>query len=237
MPRQVVRDFGTCLNFNGTTAFVLLKTAFILGGQTNATLIVWINTTRIPPNGSVLPTIYSERASSGNDIFKLEINTTGRIRLTYRDDAGTLNQPTNNSGIIVNDGKWHMVAVTKIGTALVLYVDGVSDNSSVLTATDTFTNANTQVRLGHDLPDASSWYFDYMDEVILYTRGLTPTEIANIFYTGTTVNFSLNQVGWYKLNEASGTSVTDSSGTQTAGSITAATYSSNVRMIPRIAAP
>src|SRR4051812_46646471 len=115
MPRLQLRDFGTCLRFAlSNTAFVRFKTSKILCNQVNASVAMWVKTSRLPA-GSVIPALYVERAGSGNDIWKLEVTTTRSLRFTHRDDAGTLTQLTNTTGLQVANGKWHHVAVTKAG--------------------------------------------------------------------------------------------------------------------------
>ncbi len=236
--RHTVYNFGKSLRFNsGAGNYVTLKTSAILAGQTNATIVFWMKSIQIPPNGSTIPAMYCERPASGNDILKVEFGTTGRLRVTYRDDAGTLNQPTNASGVKINDGKWHMIAIVKSGTSITFYVDGVVDHTATLTATDTLTNANVNVRLGSDITDGNAFYNGRLDEVRLYTRPLDAAEVADLFYKKTTQNASTNNVGYYKADEGSGTSLTDSSGTQSSGTINGASYDSDVVMAGRSIAP
>lgn len=224
MARFEVYNFQKCLNFNGSSTKVILVASKILAGQTNCTFLGWIRTTRVPPNSSTIPAIYCERASSGNDIFKLEINTTGRLRLTYRDDAGTLNQPTNNSGKPVNNGTWHQVGFIKSGTSITIIVDGAIDHTATLTANDTMTNSPFSAEIGHDVADSASWFFDDIDEVRLYTRALTMVEVNELYAYRGTANSLTNLVGWYKLDD----NATDSSGTRAAGTVSNGAFSSDV---------
>ena len=57
----------------------------------------------------------------GNDGIQVQ---PGRICLLVRDDTGSRSQI--NSGIQVNDGRWHPFAVTRVGGKWTLYVDGIA---------------------------------------------------------------------------------------------------------------
>lgn len=238
MPRFTVRDNGTSLNFiKASSQFVRLKTSKLISDQTNATVVMWIKSNQVPPASNQLPALYCERAGSGNDIWKLEIlNTSKALRFTHRDDASTLDQITNTTGINVVDNRWHQVVLTKSGTAITIYVDTQVDKAGTLTGTDTLTDASQQVQLGEDVRDANSYYNGLMDEVMIFTRALSAQEIADLYYTGTTANLA-NLVGYYKFDEGSGTAAIDSSGTQANASISGGnTYSTDVHFKARQAA-
>lgn len=51
-------------------------------------------------------------------------NQPGRVCMLVRDNDGSMSNV--NSGITVNDGRWHHFAVTRVGGKWTLYVDGVS---------------------------------------------------------------------------------------------------------------
>lgn len=168
---------GPAINLNGSSAYVLLKSGFILGGLLNSSVSMWFNTSTTTDASM----FYDERSTvSGNDIWRIEVNISGNgfVRFTYRDDAGTLSQITGTK--VINDGKWHHLVLTKAGTAVKTYIDGVLDLNSSVTGTDNFTNTSVQSVLGKD-PLASGFLNGKEDNVLLYNRTLTHNEAKQLF--------------------------------------------------------
>jgi hypothetical protein len=126
---------------------------------------------------------------------------------------------------------WSMITVTRDASDKVdIYLNNGSANRCFADVAQTGTL--TLTRIGRD--EATSWFHGCIDEARIYSRCLTSTEIANL-YSGVepaTTNLQLH----YKFDEGSGTSATDSSGSSNTGTITDATYSTDVFMKPRLAA-
>lgn len=220
--RILARNFGTCLSFrNSTTNQVLIKSSYLLAGQTNFTISSWFR-----GNGSTNRAVYCERAGSGNDILKFEIQaTSGKMILVYRDDAGTLDQILSTS--VYNDRVWCHAVITKTGTAIAFYKNGIADGTGTLTASNTFTNSSPSCLIGKDTTGTSETFDGLVDEITLYTTALTAQQVASIYYNGI---YPAGAVGQYLFDEGSGTTAIDSSGTGNNGVITSATYSSDVAM-------
>lgn len=220
MPRQPINASSTALSFNGSTAFVLLKSGTILSGSTNASVSFWIKTSSVIDTN----TFYCERAASGMDLWRIELNIgSGTVRFTFRDDAGTLSQIQGTT--VVNNGKWHHILLTKAGTAVKTYIDGRLDLNSSVTGTDAFTNSGIQTFAGKDtLGSANSFYNGLMDELRIYNTTLTQADASNLYnYASITAGL----VGWYEFDEGSGSIATDRTGASN-GAITAATYVTGV---------
>lgn len=166
------------LDFDGSDDYVLVSPNKILSGLTNMSILVWINTASTTEHA-----IYTERGSSGADILKLTMQNTsqtpGAIELTFRDTASTLNRVQGT--LLVNNSDWHFVAMTKQGTAVVLYVDGQQDTTGTLTATDTFTQGTTDSRIGGDQQDSSANFPGLIDDCRIYTRTVLSTEISKYY--------------------------------------------------------
>ena len=86
-----------------------------------------------------------------------------------------------NSTKTVTDTQWHHVAVTKSGSTVVFYVDGVWD--SPVTYTDVFTfSSNLEIGAVNDTFDAS--FLGLIDELAIYARPLDTNEIQALFSAG-----------------------------------------------------
>lgn len=230
--RTVVQDFKSSLLYPraGTTATTTVKSGRILQGLSSYTIGAWVK----PAVGSGATTaIYCERAAAGNDILKLEsVNGTGGVlRMTIRDDAGTLNTIGANAGTGAKDGKWHYAIVTNKAGTIQFYVDGTLVGGGTQTATNTFTDAGMSCRIGSDAADANATWDGGLADVTLFNVALTPDEVMTLSKTGSLVTY--NPIGRWKLNEGAGTSATDYSGNGNTGTITGATYTADVPMVER----
>ncbi len=166
---------GVAVSLPGASGdYILVKSGAVLATQTNASIEVWFKTSA---GGTTAQCLYCERAASGNDIWKLELADTSRkIQFTHRDDAGTLNFITSTTAAL-NDGVWHHVVMTKAGTAIILYVDGVSVKTGSLTGNNTYTNAGLESRIAGDKGDSSVFLNGLICNVAAYTATLTATQV------------------------------------------------------------
>lgn len=98
------------------------------------------------------------------------------------------NKATGVSGwTIIADGDWHHVAAVRDTAAsrLRIYVDGVEENSAATHYTGTFDSATATVDLGWLAQTSSGYYFQGIaDEVAIYSRALSATEIQNHYNSG-----------------------------------------------------
>lgn len=114
---------------------------------------------------------------------------------------------------VINDGAWHhAVAIHDGANSWALYIDG--------SLVDTQT-AVTNISLGggltlnrHTAP-ASAYYAGVtLDDFRIYDIALTGTDVTNIYNSGNGTNLDpvsgSHLVRWYKMNEGSGSTLTDS---------------------------
>ena len=105
-----------------------------------------------------------------------------------------INQPTNklsvsrvgvsearSNTLTVTDTNWHHVAVTKSGSTLTFYLDGVSDTVTY-NETFVFTTPAAIGRRGDNV--ATNEFFGDVDELTQYGRALTTMEINSIYTAG-----------------------------------------------------
>lgn len=160
---------------------VQVSSAKILASLTNSSISLWIKTS------TTAKALYCERGASGNDIWKVEIDS-NHIRFTHRDDAGTLNQ--FNGGITVTDGNWHHIVLTKSGTTINSYVDGVLDiTNQTLTGNNTMTDTII-VRIGGDAQDATQYYNGILDEIGLWNVVLTAAQVTTLYNAGAALAYN-----------------------------------------------
>jgi len=170
---------GQAFAFNGTNGFV--GTTIVQTNPQNVTLELWFKTST--SSGGVLMELGdSQLGTSGNYDRNLYMDNTGKLHF----GTWTTSAMMANSASSYNDGSWHHVAATLSSTVgSCLYMDGalVATNASATPAA----NYNGWWRIGDNnltgWPSApSSFYFNgFIDEVSVYNRALTSSEVAAIY--------------------------------------------------------
>ena len=106
----------------------------------------------------------------------------------YVDNAGRLGISkigvsfVQTSTPVVTDVGWHHVAVTKSGTVVYFYVDGVTHAVSPYSATFEFT---TNAAVGARGDTFFNSFHGAIDELTVYSRALTPLELHAVYAAGT----------------------------------------------------
>lgn len=219
MPRVSVRDSVTSLVFNGTTASVTPTTMVSLTGtfditwkskfSDNATLrSIFGNIT--DPSGAKI----SYGASAGKFAIRV-IN------------GGTLDQSVTLS----STNKWTTYNLVRDSSNVVtLYENGVLKGTLYSGAAQVGTyNFDTIGRA-----TGTSGFFGVLDEVRVYNVSHTASEISQMYFNNIIPRTGL--MGEWLFNEGSGTTALDSSGNGNNGTITGATYTTDVPFKPRVAA-
>ena len=138
--------YGTWDNSN----YLTVKEAPIVGNLANWTIAAGITSTT---GTTASRSVYCERASSGNDILKLDTNPpsqASRFGFVYRDDGGSLTG-TYDSNHVIDDGYLHDLMITRSGGSFAGYYDGGAGFSSAgYGGTTNFTDAGVSRRIGHD---------------------------------------------------------------------------------------
>jgi hypothetical protein len=179
--------FGTGLIFDGLGDYVTVNGVANDVVETSFTFSVWIKSGWTGAFDTVLAI---NTAGLGNQTQIFIDNT-----LTVRVYDGTQDATELSSSGSVVDGKWHHVVYTRNGATGTLYVDGVSQGTH--NSSDTFTGTDLW-SLGQEFdagPTASDFFLGSMDEVRVYNRPLSGTEVLNLYNSGLIkVNSSQNNL-------------------------------------------
>jgi hypothetical protein len=189
-----VSALGNAMQLSGTQ-YAQSNNPALPVGNASRTIEAWVKTST-STNGVVANwgnTLTNQR--SGLIVVNNHLYYVGE----NNDLQGSINISTNS---------WHHVAITFDGTTLKLYVDGVLDNSS----TKTFNTTGTTLRIGQrSVGDAGSeLYNGIIDELRIWNVARTQAELQNNRFAEIPGN-SAGLVAYYKLNEATGLSLTDAS--------------------------
>jgi hypothetical protein len=215
---------GQALTFNGTNQYVIGGTGLeLLGAWTRS---AWVKAPTL--SGGTANGIISRGAntvSPSRDYLMYFSNSKFSIQ---RSDGATY--PTvNTSGTYLNNTWYHVVGVFD-GTNGTIYVNGVADGAGSLTVS--ISSAVRSVYIGAVREPAGPLYYANatIDEPRVYNRALSAAEIWDLYQMGNPdhVNAADSQgdslekgmVGYWKLDDASGTSAADSSGNGSIGTLT-----------------
>ncbi len=119
-------------------------------------------------------------------VLKADDNTS---RGLFRNGATTPNISLDASGKVsyvgggtvgatnaVAQDEWHMIAITKVGTTITHYLDGVANGSGTSGSGNAFAN----LRIGYD---GSAYYDGMISSVAAHSRGLGPAENLSFYRT------------------------------------------------------
>lgn len=189
--------------FNGSSDYITFPTIF---STTTFSLSYWIN--RGAQTGATDTTMMQVGTGYAGNGFYTESNSSGSFQVI----VGTQIITSVSTGVGYN--KWDYVSITFEGGILRIYVNG----SLEVAASSTITTPTTFSQFGR-YASASSYLKANAANVAVWNRALTSDEINSIMwkrYDLLTAGESTGLVAWYALDDITGTSVPDSTGTYNA---------------------
>jgi hypothetical protein len=178
---------GQAFTFNGTNAYVSLPSTRQVLGQSTVSIAAWIRPSTPAQGGNV----YAE-VGSGWTIFGLSWQADGTIGVGFRTDVSAeASSPTSIASTATAPvGVWSFVAATVDVDAksYKLYINGVEVPATISdhTTKTSFTTATATSCIGVGLygstPDG--WYRGDIDELQLYYKILSSSDVASIYAAG-----------------------------------------------------
>jgi Concanavalin A-like lectin/glucanases superfamily len=201
LPGTIVTPFyGT--KFNGTSDYLSIPATSSPVFSGNFTVECWYNSAKTTPGNysSIINNAFTSSPQTGTWSLKVK-GSTNVVEFTYYNGSSLVNiDGTSN----VADGNWHHIAVSRVGTSVYLFVDGVLQTTSTIVSYQIGTTSATTL-IGYESRDTVylSGYLSNLRLVngqALYTGNFTPptsqltttavgTSGANVAssFTGTTV--------------------------------------------------
>lgn len=190
------------LKFNGTDYIETTTFQGVIGGV-KRTMEAWIKTDASAATGTL---ILSWGINAGAEKWDMRLNQ-GKLRIEY--NGGGVNG-TN----IVNDGAWHHVAIvvpadnTDLSGTL-LYLDGNLEVSTPSGSAIINTSGDNNFNIGRSASQIDRFFNGYISDVRIWNVGRTASEIADNKDSRLSGN-ETGLVGYWKLNDGSGSTVSDS---------------------------
>lgn len=172
--------YGKCITFSGTNYIDCgNSTSFDLNKMT---ISAWIKANNITGDRCIVgkQTAYLLRFSTAYP---------GKLQFITYDGSWHLSNPTTNR---VDDNKWHNVVSTYDGSQLKIYVDGALAGAPVAYTSTISVNTNN-LFIG-TRTTAGERFLGSIDEVLIYNKEITASQIKANYYAGLKKLFANNQI-------------------------------------------
>lgn len=198
-PTPTTGKFGGAYSFNqGKVSF---SDAALPSGSSARTVSAWVYPTFLSGSSAILS--YGTTTTNGH-AFGLFYGTSTISVL----GEGTTPPYGYSATYTLPINAWSLVTATFDGSIVTIYVNGVSVGSSGALTLNTTLSGTAD--LGMKINNSAIYVIGKLQDVRVYSRVLSTTEIANLYQGSQPPNCDQTCVGWWKLDETSGTSFADS---------------------------
>ncbi len=222
------------LLFDGTTSYVDLAPASGIDTMTGpVTIEAWINASAWGFSMAQNSIFCTHGWTSGEQGFVLRAGGSGILSFNFA-GLDSLSVPSSWQEVTspVNTlqlNTWTHVAGTFSGTELKLYVNGLQVGSSLFTGSIVASTYGAKIgKLADDSQVPGRYFSGNIDEVRLWDRALSASELLASANQHIDPTGAAGLVGYWRLNEGSGTSVADLGSGSNAGTIIGANWSLDV---------
>lgn len=225
---QFTADNETCLDFDGTNDRVELGN--ILSTYTSYTIEAWIKPDTVSTSGKKFIIYrgnqdYDENTEANNVSFSI-FQDDNDLGFHYQYGASD-NQTSTIAGNQLSANTWTHIALTRNNddNEVKLYVNGA--HATTITGTNDPTGGTSgNLFIGFGEYNGNQFFDGKIAHVRIWSATKFSEEIANNYLNGID-NTASNLVGYWKLNEGSGTTALDSSANSNNGTISGATFLTN----------
>ena len=163
--------------------------------------------------------------TSGHEVI-LFIYSDGKLYLQYAQSG--YHSIISTSTVSISYG-WHYITSSRISSTITLYIDGESVGSGSITGAVTeITSGTPRLRIGSTSSSDAFWN-GLIRNVRLYKgTGLTQTQIQDVMQSERLAP-TANLVGYWQMDEGTGTNVVDDSSNSNDGTISGASWTTRVQ--------
>ncbi len=216
---------GRGLNFDGSNDYVDAGAGSSLSVTSRFTLTAWVKGTSLPTGASSGAWVIGKDTDTGRSFTFGPFGTGSATRLVIQTNGnipGVGNNGYSNTSLSTNI--WYHIAVAYDGTNVTYYLNGAADGTFAVVGGDP-ASTGTHLTIGERLyPTAEERFNGTIDEVRVYNRQLSGTEISTLY--GMTKashgknNTTVGLVAYYPMEEGSGTTTKDATGQGNTGTLT-----------------
>lgn len=204
----ITGKYGYGTDYDGTndSTSVSDNDAFSANATNQLTVSAWL----YPDAASGTRNIISKGAASNYE-WSLGSNGTQVQAIIWTSSGSVLGQANMSSEFTASTWQHFAFTVNLTTNTLMLYKNGVLGTTSTLSGT--YTNGTAALRFG-ERADGSNDYDGKIDEVRIYNKVLSVSDIKALYST------TPGPIGYWKMDEKTGTSAFDASGNSQTGSFT-----------------
>jgi len=173
-----------------------------LNNQSAFSTSSWINYSGTPAESTH---VIASGGSSGTNRWWIQLISSTKIRYGMGGGSGSWDDVTVPS---ISSGSWNHIVSVQDGTSLDIYLNGIKQNSSPITARAVNSKIGTKFTIGKYFPDANAYYwYGKLDEIAVWNTALTQEQVESIYNATTTGKTAdLNAlttvpVAWYRMGD------------------------------------
>jgi|TARA_Y100000289_G_scaffold63502_1_gene74085 hypothetical protein len=223
------------IDLDGIDAYCVTDSNYTLAdGESKITVSAWI---KIESGSDSLSYLFSIGGGSFLQ-FGIRLQALGTTTCwVYVNNAGNNNRASTSLGAIKGDGLWHHLLVC-LDLSLANYsecavfLDGVSQTMNGYYANSTLPASNSGLHIGTQAGILSRVYGGHIDELAVWVGTDLRNDVATVYNSGLPNDLSNNGLtaptSWYRFEEGSGTTISDSAGSANASIQNDVTFESDV---------
>lgn len=192
----------TSLTFNGIDEYVRVSDHASLNAPTEYTYSAWVKVTDFA-GGRYFVTKWE---SAGNQrALACIINSGGFVQVTISPDGATSEVVSASQAISLNT--WTHIVCQFKSEECRIFLDGIDRTSAPTVATTSINTSTADLILGaFSSASPSTMIEGLMDEIAVYDKFLTPSEISSIYGAGAPTNLALyssapNLISWWRMGD------------------------------------
>ncbi|MBI4034178.1 MAG: prepilin-type N-terminal cleavage/methylation domain-containing protein [Candidatus Brennerbacteria bacterium] len=168
---------GNCLSFDGTDDYVSVAHNSVFNLPKEITLSAWIKLDSV--TSEVAREIIIKGDSSVHPIpFDLRVRTDGSVEFDQSQGGSFQTQIIGTT--VLSAGQWYHIVATNDNSNAKVYINGVLEGTDSSPATDVTTDGEA-IGIGARGENVANYFDGHIDEVRIYNRALSATEISNLY--------------------------------------------------------
>jgi len=203
------------LSFDGTNDYLDIGDVTILDGATEFTISFWINFAALPGAYSSPKNIISKGV--GSSCFEIRVYGSGS---SGGGPGVIVPGGVNIAGYTLSTSTWYHIAVTMASGGFNTYINGALESPADQGSGVTIADVDAPLTIGGR--EATTPVNAIIDEVAIFDAAIGASDIAAMYNSGTPTDLSeeSNLVGYWRMEENTGTTVADSSSNSNTGTLT-----------------
>ena len=190
LPLPATGKIGQALSFDGVNDYVQNSTIFTPDDNTeDYTMSAWFKADTITGWRGIAG--WTSDVDADEPYAKLALRNDSKLHFYSRNDAGGTPSADIYTDTLSSD-TWYYAVATKSGSVYRLYVNGAEATSTTATISGTFTSRNSfLIGTFNEGSVLGSYVFDgTIDDVRVYNRALSATEVSRLYNLGATTHIS-----------------------------------------------